>query len=86
MRAAVILALAALPPAGAELLEKVFEGNGLRVVSRSRAESVERTETGVRVHLSGEGAEDSGDKAEGDAEEVVAAEKDITQAASGGRL
>ena len=35
---------------------------------------------------SGEGAEDSGDKAEGDAEEVVAAEKDITQAASGGRL
>ena len=31
-------------------------------------------------------AEDSGDKAEGDAEEVVAAEKDITQAASGGRL
>ena len=32
---------------------------------------------------SGEGAEDSGDKAEGDAEEVVAAEKDITQAASG---
>ena len=43
----------------AELLEKVFEGNGLRVVSRSRAESVERTETGVRVHLSGEGAEDT---------------------------
>ena len=35
---------------------------------------------------SGEGAEASGDKAEGDAEEVVAAEKDITQAASGGRL
>ena len=35
---------------------------------------------------SGEGVEDSGDKAEGDAEEVVAAEKDITQAASGGRL
>ena len=30
--------------------------------------------------------EDSGAKAEGEAEEVVAAEKDITQAASGGRL
>ena len=43
----------------AELLEKVFEDNGLRVVSRSRAEAVERTETGVRVHLSGEGAEDT---------------------------
>ncbi|MDN2934268.1 hypothetical protein PAK19_09670, partial [Campylobacter coli] len=34
-------------------------GNGLRVVSRSRAESVARTETGVRVHLSGEGAADT---------------------------
>ena len=43
----------------AELLEKVFEDDGLRVVSRSRAESVERTETGVGVHLSGEGAEDT---------------------------
>ncbi|MCV7513066.1 NAD(P)H-quinone dehydrogenase [Micrococcus luteus] len=43
----------------AELLEKVFEDNGLRVIARSRAEAVERTETGVRVHLSGEGAEDT---------------------------
>ena len=40
----------------AELLEKVFQDNGLTVVARSRAEAVERTETGVRVELSGEGA------------------------------
>ncbi|MCV7456775.1 NAD(P)H-quinone dehydrogenase [Micrococcus luteus] len=43
----------------AELLEKVFQDNGLTVVARSRAEAVERTETGVRVELSGEGAADT---------------------------
>lgn len=43
----------------AELLEKVFHDNGLTVVARSRAEAVERTETGVRVELSGEGAADT---------------------------
>ncbi|WP_298714249.1 NAD(P)H-quinone dehydrogenase [Micrococcus sp. 2A] len=43
----------------AELLEHVFHENGLNVVGRSRAEAVERTETGVRVHLSGEGAADT---------------------------
>lgn len=43
----------------AELLEKVFQDNGLTVVARSRAEAVERTETGVRVQLSGEGAADT---------------------------
>ncbi|XNZ00594.1 NAD(P)H-quinone dehydrogenase [Micrococcus luteus] len=43
----------------AELLEDVFEANGVNVVARSRAESAERTETGVRVHLSGDGAKDT---------------------------
>lgn len=43
----------------AELLEDVFEENGLTVVSRVRAEAVDRTEDGVRVHLSGEGAGDT---------------------------
>ncbi|MDO5633333.1 MAG: NAD(P)H-quinone dehydrogenase [Micrococcus sp.] len=40
----------------AEVLERVFQANGVNVVSRSRAEAVERTEHGVRVQLSGEGA------------------------------
>lgn len=44
-------------PDAAELLEDVFAQNGLDVAGRCRAESVERTETGVRVHLSGEGAD-----------------------------
>lgn len=43
----------------AELLEHVFESNGVNVVARSRAEGAERTEDGVRVHLSGEGAKDT---------------------------
>jgi len=43
----------------AELLEDVFEANGVNVVARSRAESAERTESGVRVHLSGDGAKDT---------------------------
>ena len=42
----------------AELLEHVFQKNGLDVAARCRAESVERTEDGVRVHLSGDGAAD----------------------------
>jgi dihydrolipoamide dehydrogenase len=37
----------------AVLLEEVFERNGLNVVSKSRAEAVERTGDGVRVRLSG---------------------------------
>ncbi len=43
----------------AELLEDVFESNGVNVVARSRAEGAERTEDGVRVHLSGEGAKET---------------------------
>ncbi|WP_077489759.1 NAD(P)H-quinone dehydrogenase [Sinomonas mesophila] len=39
-------------PDGAELLEKVFERRGVRVLSRSRAEAVERTGDGVAVTLS----------------------------------
>jgi dihydrolipoamide dehydrogenase len=37
---------------GAELLEKVFARRGVRVLSRSRAQTVERTEDGVVVTLS----------------------------------
>ena len=40
----------------AQLLEHVFASNGVNVVSKSRAEAVERTADGVRVTLSGEGA------------------------------
>ncbi|MDY6054831.1 NAD(P)H-quinone dehydrogenase [Micrococcus sp.] len=45
-------------PDAAALLEDVFRENGLTVIPRSRAEAVERTADGVRVHLSGEGAAD----------------------------
>ncbi|GHG48360.1 NAD(P)H-quinone dehydrogenase [Sinomonas cellulolyticus] len=46
-------------PNGAELLEKVFARRGVRVLSRSRAEAVERTGDGVAVTL-GDGTKVTG--------------------------
>lgn len=39
-------------PDAADLIERVFERNGMQVLSKSRADSVERTEKGVSVTLS----------------------------------